>query len=60
MCNVNHVTVALGTKQAFPQNIVKEGCLCVTCEDWLVDGGVWENVSAYFAQHSREGAWRAL
>ena len=30
-----------------------------SCEDWLVDGGVWEKVSASFAQHSREDIWRA-
>ena len=30
------------------------------CEEWLVNGGVWERVSASFAQHSREDAWRAL
>ena len=24
-----------------------------------MDGGVWERVSASFAQHSREDAWRA-
>ena len=55
-----HDIVTLGTKQSSPQKIVKEGCMCLTCEDWLVDGGVWERVSAYCAQHSREDAWRAL
>ena len=29
------------------------------CEEWLVNGGVREMVSASFAQHSREDAWRA-
>ena len=45
-----------GTKRLAPKGALD----CQSCEDWLVDGGVWERVSSSFIQHSREDAWRAL